>query len=129
MKISRSQSYQNLISSFFQFLLLSFRVCSIRKYFLHFEMAKLKSKKLNKSSFYEAKSLVGLTPGLFFLCHGGKRVSCVHWVVNLLQWWFRLGLSLTFRQGSVSIVASLSHTHTHTQTHTHTRYKHSSFVK
>ncbi len=62
---ARSQSYKNLISSFFRFLLLSLRVCSIRKYCLCYKMAKLNSKKQKKSSFYEEKSLVGLTPGLW----------------------------------------------------------------
>jgi hypothetical protein len=60
--ISRSQSYKNLISSFFRFLLLSLSVCSIRKYFLCNKMAKHQSKKQKKSLFYEEKSLVGLTP-------------------------------------------------------------------
>jgi hypothetical protein len=58
---SRSQSYQTLISSFFRFLLLSLSVCSTRKYCLYIEMAKHKSKKWKKSSFYNEKSLVGLT--------------------------------------------------------------------
>ncbi len=58
----RSQSYKTLISSFFRFLLLSLSVCSRRKYCLFFKVAKLNSKKQKKSSFYEEKSLVGLTP-------------------------------------------------------------------
>ncbi len=61
----RSQSYQTLISSFFRFLLLSLSVCSSRKYCLYFKMDKLNSKKQKKSSFYEEKSLVGLTPDVF----------------------------------------------------------------
>jgi hypothetical protein len=61
-----SQSYQTLISSFFRFSLLSWSVCSIRKYCLWFEMTKLSSEKQKKSSFYKEKSLVGLTPGLSF---------------------------------------------------------------
>ncbi len=59
--LSWSQSYKNLISSFFRFLLLSLSVCSIRKYCLCYNMAKLNSEKQKKSSFYEEKSLVGLT--------------------------------------------------------------------
>ncbi len=58
-----SQSYQTLISLFFRFLLLILSVSGIRKYCLCFEMAKLNSKKQKKSSFYEEKSLVGLTQG------------------------------------------------------------------
>ncbi len=57
---SRSQSYKNLISLFFRFLLLSLSVCSIRQYCLCYKMVKVNSK---KSLFYEEKSLVGLTPG------------------------------------------------------------------
>ncbi len=38
-------------------------VCSIGKYCLYIKMAKLSSKKQEKSSFYKEKSLVGLTPG------------------------------------------------------------------
>jgi hypothetical protein len=60
---SWSQSYQTLISSFIIFSLLSLSVCGIRKYCLCFEMDKLNSKNGKKSSFYEEKSLVGLTPG------------------------------------------------------------------
>jgi hypothetical protein len=41
--------------------LLSLSVCSIRKYYIYFKMAKLNPKKKKKSSFYEEKSLVGLT--------------------------------------------------------------------
>jgi hypothetical protein len=37
-----------LISLFFQFSLLSWRVCSIRKYFLYFKIGNLKSKKQKK---------------------------------------------------------------------------------
>ncbi len=43
---------------FFCFLLLSLSVCSMRKYCLYFEMAKLKSKNWKIEEF----SLVGLTP-------------------------------------------------------------------
>jgi hypothetical protein len=56
-----NQSYKSLISSFFRFLLLSLSVCSIRQYCLCFKMAKLNSEKRKKSSFYEERSLVGLT--------------------------------------------------------------------
>ncbi len=59
-----SQSYKNLISLFFIFLLLSLRVCSIRKYCLCYKMAKLNSEKQKQSSFYEEKSLVKLKPAL-----------------------------------------------------------------
>jgi hypothetical protein len=45
---SRSQSYKNLISSFFRFLLLSLSVCSIRQYCLCYKMAKLNSEKWKK---------------------------------------------------------------------------------
>jgi hypothetical protein len=62
-----SQSYQNLISLFLRFLLLSLSVCSIRKYCLCFKMAKLNSGKRKKSLFYEEKSLVGLTPRVNFI--------------------------------------------------------------
>ncbi len=72
-KTSKSQSYQNLMSSFFWFLLLSLSVCSIIKYCLCFKMAKLNSEKRKKSLFYEEKSLVGLTlvpfPENFDLCN------------------------------------------------------------
>jgi hypothetical protein len=52
-----------MISSFSRFLLLSLGVCSIRKYFLYFEMANINPEKQKKFSFYGEKSLVGLTPG------------------------------------------------------------------
>ncbi len=55
-----------MISSFFRFLLLSLSVFKIRKYCLCYKMAKLNSKKRKKSSFYDEKSLVGLTPGISF---------------------------------------------------------------
>jgi hypothetical protein len=55
-----SQSYQTLISSFFQFLLLSLGILKYRKYFLMLQTLKDNSKKY---LFYEEKSLVGLTPG------------------------------------------------------------------
>jgi hypothetical protein len=45
---TKSQSYQTSISSFIRFSLLSLSVCSIRKYFMHFEMANLNSKKTEK---------------------------------------------------------------------------------
>ncbi len=60
----RSKSYKNLISSFFKFSLLSLSVCRTGKYCLYIKMAKHYSKKWKKSSFYEEKSLVGLTPEL-----------------------------------------------------------------
>ncbi len=46
----------------FDCMLLSFSVCSTRKYCLYFEMSRLNSKEQKKSSFYSEKSLVGLTP-------------------------------------------------------------------
>jgi hypothetical protein len=55
--VSRCQSYKNLISSYF-----SLSVCRTGKYCLYIKMAKRNSKKLEKSLFYEEKSLVGLTP-------------------------------------------------------------------
>ncbi len=58
----RSQSYKTLMSSFFRFLLLSLSVCRTGKYCLYIKLAKRNSKKRKKSLFYEAKSLVGLTP-------------------------------------------------------------------
>ncbi len=45
-----------------RFLLLSLSVCSIGKYCLYVKMTKLNSKKRKNFSFYEEKSLVGLTP-------------------------------------------------------------------
>jgi hypothetical protein len=59
---TRSQSYQTLISSFFQFLLLSLAISKYRQYFLMLQTLKLNNEKWKKSSFYEEKSLVGLTP-------------------------------------------------------------------
>jgi hypothetical protein len=50
-----SQSYQTLISSFFRFLLLSLSVCSIRKYCLYFEAAKLKRKNEKNLRFTKKK--------------------------------------------------------------------------
>ncbi len=60
---SRSQSYQTLISLFFQFLLLSLAFLKHRQYFLILQTLKLNNKKRKKSMFYEEKSLVRLTPG------------------------------------------------------------------
>jgi hypothetical protein len=57
-----SQSYQTLISSFFQFLLLSLAISKYRQYFLMLQTLKLNNKKWKKSLFYKEKSLVGLTP-------------------------------------------------------------------
>jgi hypothetical protein len=59
---SKSQSYQTLISSFFRFSLLSLAILKYRQYFLMQQTLKLNNKKKEKSSFYEEKSLVGLTP-------------------------------------------------------------------
>ncbi len=52
---TRSQSYQALISLFLRFLLLNLSVCSIRKYSLYFEMAKLKTKKWKNPCFTKKK--------------------------------------------------------------------------
>jgi hypothetical protein len=52
-----------LISSFFQFSFLSLAISKYRQYFLMLQTLKLNNKKWKKSSFYEEKSLVGLTPG------------------------------------------------------------------
>jgi hypothetical protein len=51
-----------LISSFFQFLLLSLAIFKYRKNFLNQQTLKLNIKKQKKSSFFEEKSLVGLPP-------------------------------------------------------------------
>jgi hypothetical protein len=61
---NRSQSYQTLISSFLQFLLLNLATSKYRQYFLILQTLKLINKKRKKYSFYEEKSLVGLTPGI-----------------------------------------------------------------
>ncbi len=61
-----SQSYETLISSFFRFLLLSLDILKYRQYFLILQTLKLNNKKRGKSSFYDEKSLVGLTPGPAF---------------------------------------------------------------
>ncbi len=57
-----SQSYQTLISLFVQILLLSLDILKYRQYFLMLQTLKFSNKKQKKSSFYEEKSLVGLTP-------------------------------------------------------------------
>jgi hypothetical protein len=67
-----SQSYQTLISLFFRFLLLSLAFSKYRQYLLMLQTLKLNNKKQKKSSFCEEKSLVGLTPDLYFLCKEGK---------------------------------------------------------
>ena len=58
----RRRSYQTFIFPVFRFLLLSFRVCSIRKKCVHCTTAKLSSKKRKNSLFPKKKSLVGLAP-------------------------------------------------------------------
>jgi hypothetical protein len=63
---NRSQSCQTLISSFFPLLLLSLAILKYRQYFLMLQTVKLNNEKWKKSSFYEEKSLVGLTPGVNF---------------------------------------------------------------
>ncbi len=65
--LPRSQSYQTLISLFFWFLLLSLAISKYRQYFLILQTLKLNNKKRKKSSFYEEKSLVGLTQGLIYI--------------------------------------------------------------
>jgi hypothetical protein len=55
-----SQTYQTLISSFFQFLLLSLAILKYRQYFCMLQTLKQNNKNGKKSSFYEEKSLVGL---------------------------------------------------------------------
>ncbi len=70
--VSGSQSYLTLISSFFQFFLLSLAILKHRQYFCMLQTLKLNNKKWKKSLFYEEKSLVGLAPGLsiasFYIC-------------------------------------------------------------
>ena len=63
---TRNQFFQTFISSFLRFSLLRFSVCSIRKYYLYFKIAKFKSKTWKKISFYKEKRLVGLTLGSQF---------------------------------------------------------------
>jgi hypothetical protein len=60
--LTRNQSYQTLISSFFQFFLLGLAISKYRQYFLLLQTLKLNNEKQKKSSFSEEKSLVGLTP-------------------------------------------------------------------
>jgi hypothetical protein len=60
---TRSQSYQTLFSLFFQFLLLSLAILKNKQYFLMLPTLKLNNKKQKKPTFYEEKSLVGLTLG------------------------------------------------------------------
>ncbi len=71
-----SQSYQTLISSFLRSLLSSLAISKYRQYFHILQTLKLNSK---KSSFYEEKSLVGLTPGqIFFLPNFSYFVVLLH---------------------------------------------------
>jgi hypothetical protein len=58
-----SQSYQTMISSIFEFLLLSLAILKYRQYFLMLQTLKLSIQKQKKSLFYKEKSLVELTPG------------------------------------------------------------------
>ncbi len=53
--LTRSQSYQTLISSFFRFLLLSLSVCCMGKYCLYNKMANLSSKKWKNIHFMKKK--------------------------------------------------------------------------
>ncbi len=92
----RSQSYQNLISSFFRFLLLSLSVWSIQKYYLCFKMAELNKEKLKKSSFYEEKSLVGLTPGL-------NQFHFLHSIFIAICYSFFFRLFFVFEEESISV--------------------------
>ncbi len=62
--LNRGQSYLTLNSSFFWFSFLSLAFSKFRQYFLMLKTLNLNNKKRKKSSFYEEKSLVGLTPGL-----------------------------------------------------------------
>ncbi len=53
-----------MISLLFQFLLLILAILKHRQYFLMLQTLKLNNKKRKKSSFYEEKNLVWLTPDL-----------------------------------------------------------------
>ncbi len=71
-----SQSYKNLISSFFRFLLLSLSVCSIRQYCLCCKMAMLNSEKRKKSSFLRRKKFGRIDSWFFDIINDGV-VQCV----------------------------------------------------
>jgi hypothetical protein len=61
--MTKSQSYQTLIYSFFWFSILGLAVSKYKQYFLILQTLTLNNEKWKKYSFYEEKSLVGLTPG------------------------------------------------------------------
>ncbi len=63
--MTRIQSYQTMIYLFFWFSLLGLAISKYKQYFLILQTLKLYIEKRKKYSFYEEKSLVGLTPGLY----------------------------------------------------------------
>jgi hypothetical protein len=77
--VNPTKLFSSQKKDFFRFLLLSLSVCSMRKYCVYFEMAKLKSK--NKKN-EKNQSLVGLTPGLQIVKtaekYQGSKNGCPH---------------------------------------------------
>jgi hypothetical protein len=93
------QSYQTLISLFFWFLLLSLAISKYKQYFLMLQTLKLNNKKRKKSSFYEEKSLVGLT---VLRTHMSYHAAQIYFLKNLNYiffisfYKFSIGVSLCY---------------------------------
>jgi hypothetical protein len=81
-----SQSYQTLLSSFFWFSLLSLAISKYIQYFLMLQTLKLKNENWKKSSFYQEKSFVGLTPLISYSGNAFCRfLLFIFWTVKLWQ--------------------------------------------